>query len=457
MSFTYPAEIVPRLKGHYARLKQLDQAIPELQAELDQLIQERRALRREVLSYPILTLPTELTCEIFVNCVSGRVMPSPLTAPLLLAQICSQWRVIAFSLPELWNRVRTRRMSPNIVQLLGLWFKRTRDVPISISLSSQSPLPQMFSWDDLRPRNWEHASLLLPEVELARLDGIDFSTLKTLAIGPSQGNNISQSAVRGFKTATQLCEVTLLRGLGPSLIHLPWHQLTTLSAAQLTVRECVEVLRFASRLTHCTAFIHRRHAQSALLKFTHPRLRELILQYGGPADIDLLRRLELPSLSRIQLTLESGAENAAHFVEFAAQSPLLQRISVEAGALSPDEFIQCLAATPAVTTLEFQSPKRLAETWRGLGSSVCLPMLTHLSITDEGSYLDNAAYEVLVEMLRSRSRSDSTAKLRAFSLMVVTQSQPPKFYVAKELDALRGIGIDICIETRKKQLYPPKR
>ncbi|KAJ6580812.1 hypothetical protein B0H19DRAFT_848339, partial [Mycena capillaripes] len=60
---------------------------------------------REVMTYPILTLPNELTSEIFINCLSSdavRVQPNPATAPLLLAQVCSQWRAIAFSLPELW-------------------------------------------------------------------------------------------------------------------------------------------------------------------------------------------------------------------------------------------------------------------------------------------------------------------------------------------------------------------
>ncbi|KAF8211064.1 hypothetical protein K438DRAFT_1449849, partial [Mycena galopus ATCC 62051] len=80
-------------------------------------------------------LPTELTSEIFINCLSsGRVVPRARTPPLLLAQVCSKWRAIAFSVPELWNCVRPRHLSANTIQLLELWLHRAGTLPISISL-----------------------------------------------------------------------------------------------------------------------------------------------------------------------------------------------------------------------------------------------------------------------------------------------------------------------------------
>ncbi|KAJ6559907.1 hypothetical protein B0H19DRAFT_864058, partial [Mycena capillaripes] len=54
--------------------------------------------------YPILTLPPEISARIFVECLPshGRVRPSTVTAPLLLAQICRDWRHIAISSCQLW-------------------------------------------------------------------------------------------------------------------------------------------------------------------------------------------------------------------------------------------------------------------------------------------------------------------------------------------------------------------
>jgi hypothetical protein len=349
---------------------------------------------------------------------------------------------------------------------LDLWFNRAGILPISISLSSQSSLPHSLpSWAAQHSHKWEHVSLVLPDVELSRLNWIKVSALKSLVIGPS--NRISHTVmnVPGFQKAQQLRELTLLRGLGPSNIDLPWGRLTTLSAKELTMRECVDVLRRASQLTHCNFFIRvATVSQTTLSKLRHSCLRQLILQYGT-AHIDLLRRLELPSLTRMQLSLESGHQNVADFVEFAAHSPLLEHISVEAGSLSPREFIQCLGATSSVTMLEFQSPSRLAtaELWPGLtleASNICLPVLTHLRMTDEGNSLDDAAYVTLVRMLRSRIGSfrdqsgRQTAKLKVFSLMLLAQSSRPKGQIEKQLDDLRAMGIDICIETRNAQLYP---
>ncbi|KAJ7140755.1 hypothetical protein C8R44DRAFT_530102, partial [Mycena epipterygia] len=54
--------------------------------------------------YPVLTLPDDITSRIFVECLPthGRVRPSPRNAPLILSQICRQWREIALSISDLW-------------------------------------------------------------------------------------------------------------------------------------------------------------------------------------------------------------------------------------------------------------------------------------------------------------------------------------------------------------------
>ncbi|KAJ7751691.1 hypothetical protein B0H16DRAFT_1225672, partial [Mycena metata] len=53
--------------------------------------------------YPILTLPVELTAEIFVHCLpDDPVPPSGKVAPMLLGRICRKWRNIAKGTPRLW-------------------------------------------------------------------------------------------------------------------------------------------------------------------------------------------------------------------------------------------------------------------------------------------------------------------------------------------------------------------
>ncbi|KAJ7745472.1 hypothetical protein DFH07DRAFT_17623 [Mycena maculata] len=58
------------------------------------------------LSFPVLTLPTEITTEIFTCCLPKTPRdPRSCDAPLLLTRICQQWRDIALSTPRLWTTV----------------------------------------------------------------------------------------------------------------------------------------------------------------------------------------------------------------------------------------------------------------------------------------------------------------------------------------------------------------
>ncbi|KAJ7108815.1 hypothetical protein C8R44DRAFT_584453, partial [Mycena epipterygia] len=53
--------------------------------------------------YPFLTIPTELTIEIFFHCLPYKfTQPSPSVAPMLLGTVCRQWREIAWNIPALW-------------------------------------------------------------------------------------------------------------------------------------------------------------------------------------------------------------------------------------------------------------------------------------------------------------------------------------------------------------------
>ncbi|KAJ7740892.1 hypothetical protein B0H14DRAFT_2215752, partial [Mycena olivaceomarginata] len=67
--------------------------LPNLQTQLNSI------------TYPILTLPPELTSEIFTHCLPAERfvdVVNPGEAPLLLTRVCQTWRQIAISTPALW-------------------------------------------------------------------------------------------------------------------------------------------------------------------------------------------------------------------------------------------------------------------------------------------------------------------------------------------------------------------
>ncbi|KAJ6525361.1 hypothetical protein B0H19DRAFT_862735, partial [Mycena capillaripes] len=58
----------------------------------------------DAVTYPVLSLPTEITSRIFVECLPthGYVRPSSRRAPLLLMRVCRQWEGIALKTSEPW-------------------------------------------------------------------------------------------------------------------------------------------------------------------------------------------------------------------------------------------------------------------------------------------------------------------------------------------------------------------
>ncbi|KAJ7044863.1 hypothetical protein C8F04DRAFT_910820, partial [Mycena alexandri] len=91
------------------QLVELDAQILEQERVLLDLQQTRIAVEREfnqAATYPISTLPVEITREIFhrlpleAGCSMGFYSN---TAPVSLTAVCRSWRGIAFSTPKLWS------------------------------------------------------------------------------------------------------------------------------------------------------------------------------------------------------------------------------------------------------------------------------------------------------------------------------------------------------------------
>lgn len=136
------------------KLELLTGKITEAKALLCKLFtEEAQATRirdtyRSLLS-PIRRLPAELLGVVFVFCLpnSSFVLPEKRHAPLLLTRICSSWRTIALSTPELWSRLRIvhhvngrgqRKLNDIdhiIAPFMALWLSRSGSFPLSISIT----------------------------------------------------------------------------------------------------------------------------------------------------------------------------------------------------------------------------------------------------------------------------------------------------------------------------------
>ncbi|KAJ7097105.1 hypothetical protein B0H15DRAFT_31719 [Mycena belliarum] len=87
---------------------------------------------------PVLTLPPEIACEIFLDLVESQNSgsSSPSSAPLILLKVCRTWRLIALAAPFLWNRVRFALVPPadeesseSAAGLSDNWIQSLRAIP----------------------------------------------------------------------------------------------------------------------------------------------------------------------------------------------------------------------------------------------------------------------------------------------------------------------------------------
>ncbi|KAJ7810277.1 hypothetical protein B0H14DRAFT_1489317 [Mycena olivaceomarginata] len=125
---------------------------------------------------PALTLPVEITSEIFLRCVSTAGPANPLNnPPILLTKICRDWRLIVLSMPKLWNDIclpefRGRRgprpgyIDSWWVSQLGTWLFRAQDEPLTMAIIANMNHPDPDEslvelldshrqrWQDLNPQ-----------------------------------------------------------------------------------------------------------------------------------------------------------------------------------------------------------------------------------------------------------------------------------------------------------------
>ncbi|KAJ7762561.1 hypothetical protein B0H16DRAFT_1807114 [Mycena metata] len=290
---------------------------PRLQEERQRrLTQEKITIQRSLNSiiYPILTLPVEITTEIFLHCLPDyAVSPSGTVAPMLLGRICRQWSNIACSTPRLWAHfVAHFWQGPRFEPLLREWLRRARTAPLSLAL-------------------------LLP---------------------------FNRSA-----HSTSLATLTL-----PFTDH--WAQITSFRGSSLTPVECLDLLARAPNLTHCE--LNKNATNSYLLpspspstsRLLHARLQHLELANSLLLVLDLLTAPALHSLKitgRLQpvaaTVLPSFLERALKLRTFDASSfdvagtgilcdvlraiPLLNSLRLALHSTASFELLHLLNESPA--------------------------------------------------------------------------------------------------------------
>ncbi|KAJ7641172.1 hypothetical protein FB45DRAFT_738787 [Roridomyces roridus] len=164
------------------------------------MVLERNALHQVLIDYkyPVLSLPSEITSQIFVQFLPSypeRTSFIGLSSPALLLQVCRQWRDVALATPELWSTFEVKmryRDTPAVharnQRLLVEWLERSKDCPLSVELfcwsGSSVALVEAALIDALvrHSKRWQDMRLSLPYKHLHRMAG-SFPILRDLHLG----------------------------------------------------------------------------------------------------------------------------------------------------------------------------------------------------------------------------------------------------------------------------------
>ncbi|KAJ7509599.1 hypothetical protein B0H11DRAFT_2270018 [Mycena galericulata] len=345
------------------------------------LLEEQKAIQESLdrIVYPILTIPVEITSEIFLRCLPDQpTQPSARVAPLLLSAICQQWRYIALGDPRLWAVLKIhiparcfRNYNADMVQE---WLLRAGNMPLSICLVLR----------DARYGCFEPFS--------------------------SDGSAIS------------LCPVP------SSLFTDSWERLTSFRGDFLTLFEYLELLRLASKLVRCEFCRFREPCDSVRSDFPTlqlPSLQSLTLTSRDYFEDDpitmLLDFLTLPNLQSFKVICFSLPFCEPSFHSFLQRAPNIHNFTAR---VEDDDYwgdIDDAAVTPifnalsSLTTLtlhtDFEDPVfailRLLNT-----SETSLPRVETMtfSVRCDFDRCYDAAYEytrILVGALTSRSEPRS--------------------------------------------------
>ncbi|KAJ7126647.1 hypothetical protein C8R46DRAFT_973092, partial [Mycena filopes] len=216
----------------YARASSLDQDIAALLADCA-VVQE--AL--DAIVYPVLTLPFEITSEIFRWTLGPREAQSSLAsqqASLRLGHICRLWREIALSTRELWNTLDIVVSHPILgasQYLARTFLSPAASSPLNISLSCGDAGSFRIMLDMLIPCSRAWANMRFDCHGLDRLEALQSIhhqlpalTSLTLHLG-----SVPDDGAFGdmFNDAPLLRNVSVSR-FGSQHLALPWAQLTSL-------------------------------------------------------------------------------------------------------------------------------------------------------------------------------------------------------------------------------------
>ncbi|KAJ7462567.1 hypothetical protein FB451DRAFT_1267000 [Mycena latifolia] len=458
------------------RLSDLDANISHHESTLQELKQQRSAVLSELnlVAYPVLTLPPEITAEIFKWCIDTGMRLLPSVAPLLLTRICRDWRALAFSTPALWDTISQIEFGvhPRAEAVVETWFSRAGTRPLSLTIIC----PESLDSACLESVILQHASQLQSLNVMTNSEVLcgftavqSFPILSNLTLCCLGDYDDDEGHIQlfGIHSAPALRHLSLDSVL-PSMVIMPWAQLTKMTLSLLPLWECLNALRWATSLHEFRRQGSPEEGEQSTSEESsvhHSSLISLAISTSDK-DEDILPLLTLPRLQRLELGGRFGVYQTYLDIDVV---PFLSHISSTLRTfnvgMSPTVPVQWFHPLTQLTTLELVRSMGLpfkTDLIRALDrrtSPDFLPKLQSFVFLDCGSDQVN---DELLDALGSRCDATDAAhaKLESFSLIWPTFDYKPEAPAARlplvnilPLRALVGRGMRIHIGTRDQNSF----
>lgn len=343
-------------------------------------------------------LPREIACHIFSNflptdvddfysvpCQPYLVRPISIT-PLYLGAVCQSWREIVWATPMLWSSISVDMfaISKITAQLVHDWLGRSGQLPLYIRLHAgiehgapeHYPIP---SHCDVHARRvidavnayanrWTYIDLELPTsfmLHVRCFSGPKSAMVKTLRLNLLASDvfeppldRTMQIGLYGNLSPTKL----LIRGLHLSQVGIQWNGLTRVEAFDLSLAECLDLLRIAPAMTHLLltrlSKVGTCHTSGQQLVFCHRELRSLSLRtvyrYAVAALDTLFERTSFPALTHLvfeQVPIFSESSVKALIDNITRSESCLLNMEIKISTL-PIDCSKAIAMFHALPTLE---------------------------------------------------------------------------------------------------------
>ncbi|KAJ6553186.1 hypothetical protein B0H19DRAFT_1155885 [Mycena capillaripes] len=413
-----------------------------------------------------LELPYELVSRIFIYCLPlrRRVRPHRNRVPLNLAGVCSQWRAVALTTPQLWASIYiefgkivtafdgfpmlfgvpdAEPVEDHTVALLDLWFTRSAHYPLSISLicsSNVSLPPGVSTVMAAHSARWGRIELAITTADFLEFNKSTgpFPSLESLSIQITDfSRGLQNVRVNASHNSPNL---KALRTLFEELSPAP-RTLTALYTSRATIENIFRILKDHPNLLHFggTSWVWAwaRADRRLVLPF-----KSLLCDHNFP------KYLEAPALEHLEFSILDSS-SARRLLAFLTRSGCqLTSLACTLGRdLSNEQLISCLAALPVLTTLQialYEGVNRAAR-YEVFHRGDVLPSLRTVIVT-ETPY--RPLYAPFVALLRARPALER-AELHIWSQHAdVRQLMPPPGpTVEAQFEALAESGLNLRVTT----------